>query len=85
MVRIRLARKGAKGRPFFHIVVADQRRARDGRNIERLGYFNPAAAGSEQRLVLDVEKTKSWVAKGAQMTDKVATLLKEASKNQQAA
>ncbi|HET7269317.1 MAG TPA: 30S ribosomal protein S16 [Oleiagrimonas sp.] len=78
MVRIRLARGGAKGRPFYHIVVADQRSRRDGRNIERLGYYNPVASGAEKRLLLDVEKTNAWVAKGAQMSDKVRALLKEA-------
>lgn len=80
MVRIRLARGGAKGRPFYHIVVADQRNRRDGRNIERLGYYNPVASGADKRLLLDVEKTNAWVAKGAQMTDKVRALLKEAAK-----
>ncbi len=82
MVRIRLARGGAKGRPFYHIVVADQRSRRDGRNIERLGYYNPVASGADKRLLLDVEKTNAWVAKGAQMSDKVRALLKEAAKQQ---
>ncbi len=80
MVRIRLARGGAKGRPFYHIVVADQRSRRDGRYIERLGYYNPVAAGSDKRLVVDVEKANAWVAKGAQLSDKVRALLKEASR-----
>lgn len=82
MVRIRLARGGAKGRPFYHIVVADQRSRRDGRNIERLGYYNPVASGADKRLLLDVDKTNAWVAKGAQMSDKVRALLKEAAKQQ---
>ena len=86
MVRIRLSRAGAKGRPFYHVVVTDQRSARDGRNIERLGYFNPGAAGAQdKRLVLDVEKLNAWVAKGAQCSDKVAALAKEAAKQTQAA
>ena len=86
MVKIRLSRGGAKGRPFYHIVVTDQRNPRDGRNIERLGYFNPGAAGTQdRRLVLDVEKLNAWVAKGAQCSDKVAALAKEAGKQAQAA
>jgi small subunit ribosomal protein S16 len=85
MVKIRLSRGGAKGRPFYHIVVADQRKARDGRKIERLGFYNPVASGKEVRLQLDTEKVKAWVAKGAQMTDKVRLLMKEASKQARAA
>ena len=80
MVKIRLARAGAKGRPFFHVVVTDQRNARDGRNIERLGYFNPAASGPEKRLELNVDKLNAWVAKGAQCSDKVRLLAKEAGR-----
>lgn len=80
MVRIRLARGGAKGRPFYHVVVTDQRSKRDGRNIERLGYYNPVCAGQEKRLELDVEKVNTWVGKGAQMSDKVRALVKEAGK-----
>jgi small subunit ribosomal protein S16 len=80
MVKIRLARGGAKGRPFYHIVVTDQRNKRDGRNIERLGYYNPVASGADKRLELDVDKAKAWVAKGAQMSDKVRALVKEAGK-----
>ena len=56
MVKIRLSRGGAKGRPFYHIVVADQRKARDGRNIERVGFYNPIAAGKDVRLQLDTER-----------------------------
>lgn len=85
MVKIRLSRGGAKGRPFYHIVVADERNARDGRNIERVGFFNPIATGKEVRLQLDTEKVTSWVSKGAQMTDKVRTLFKEAGKQAAAA
>lgn len=80
MVKIRLARAGAKGRPFFHVVVADERNKRDGRSIERVGYYNPVASGAEKRLELDVAKVQAWVAKGAQLTDKVRALVKEASK-----
>lgn len=82
MVRIRLSRGGAKGRPFYHIVVTDQRSKRDGRNIERVGYYNPVASGADQRLVLEVDKVQAWVAKGAQMSDKVRALLKEAGKQE---
>lgn len=85
MVKIRLSRGGAKGRPFYHIVVTDGRNARDGRNIERVGFFNPVAAGKEVRLQLDTAKVSDWVAKGAQMTDKVKALFKEAGKQVAAA
>ena len=84
MVKIRLSRGGAKGRPFYHIIVADERKARDGRNIERVGFFNPVAAGKETRLQLDVERVNNWVAKGSQLSDKVRTLLKEAGKQAKA-
>ena len=85
MVKIRLSRGGAKGRPFYHIVVADQRKARDGRNIERVGFYNPIASGKEVRLQLDSERVKAWVGKGAQLTDKVRWLMKEAGKQAKAA
>jgi small subunit ribosomal protein S16 len=85
MVKIRLSRGGAKGRPFYHIVVTDQRNPRDGRNIERLGFYNPVAAGKDVRLQLDTEKVKAWVAKGAQLSDKVRWLVKEAGKPVKAA
>ena len=80
MVKIRLSRGGAKGRPFYHIVVTDQRSSRDGRNIERVGFFNPVAAGKDVRLQLDSERVHAWVSKGAQLSDKVRSLLKEAGK-----
>ena len=79
MVRIRLTRGGAKKRPFYHIIVTDQRSARDGRNIERVGYYNPVARGNEQRVVLNKERVDHWISNGAQMTDKVRNLYKEAS------
>ncbi len=85
MVKIRLSRGGAKGRPFYHVVVTDQRNKRDGRNIENIGYYNPVAAGNDKRLELNVERVNAWVAKGAQLTDKVAALVKEAGKLQPAA
>jgi small subunit ribosomal protein S16 len=84
MVKIRLSRGGAKGRPFYHVVVTDQRSKRDGRSIENVGFYNPVAAGKDKRLELNVERVKEWVAKGAQLTDKVAALVKEAGKQQAA-
>jgi small subunit ribosomal protein S16 len=80
MVKIRLTRGGAKKRPFYHIIVTDQRSARDGRNIERVGYYNPVATGNEQRVVLDTARVDHWVGQGAQLTDKVRNLYKEATK-----
>jgi small subunit ribosomal protein S16 len=76
MVVIRLSRTGAKKRPFYHIVVADKRRARDGRFIEQLGYFNPIATGKEIPLVLDLERAQQWIDKGAQPSDRVKHLIK---------
>jgi len=80
MVKIRLTRGGAKKRPFYHIIVTDSRSARDGRNIERVGFFNPVAQGAEQRVELDTERVKFWLDRGAQLTDKVADLYKQAAK-----
>ncbi len=80
MVKIRLSRGGAKKRPFYHIVVTDQRNKRDGRSLERLGYFNPIAAGNDKRLELDTARVQHWLDHGAQMTDKVRVLLKQAAK-----
>jgi small subunit ribosomal protein S16 len=80
MVKIRLTRGGAKKRPFYHIIVTDSRSARDGRNIERLGYYNPVAAGAEKRIELDTARVDHWVGQGAQMTDKVRNLYREAGK-----
>ena len=81
MVKIRLTRGGAKKRPFYHIIVTDSRSARDGRNIERLGFYNPVAAGGEKRVELDTARVQHWVGNGAQMSDKVAMLYKEALKS----
>lgn len=79
MVKIRLTRGGAKKRPFYHIVVTDQRNKRDGRAIERVGFYNPIAQGNEQKLQLDTGRVQHWIGNGAQMTDKVRVLLKQAS------
>ena len=78
MVKIRLSRTGAKKRPFYHVVVADSRRSRDGRYIERVGYYNPRAIGGEVRLTLDTARVDHWVEQGAQATERVAKLVKEA-------
>jgi small subunit ribosomal protein S16 len=80
MVKIRLTRGGAKKRPFYHVIVTDSRSARDGRNIERVGYYNPVAAGAEKRVELNLERIKHWMDNGAQLTDKVADLYKQAAK-----
>jgi small subunit ribosomal protein S16 len=79
-LKIRLARAGSKKRPFFHIVVADSRSPRDGRFIERLGFFSPLTPKEqkEHRLKLDLDKVKSWLGKGAQPTDRVLRFLDEA-------
>src|SRR5262249_54587788 len=78
-LKIRLARAGTKKRPFYHIVVADSRSPRDGRFIERLGHFNPLLPKEKtERLKLDLEKIKAWIAKGALPTDRVLRFLDEA-------
>lgn len=84
MVVIRLARGGSKKRPFYHFSVADQRFPRDGRFIERVGFFNPLARGQEERLRVDLERVEYWVSKGAQTSERVAKLLKEVKKQQAA-
>ncbi len=78
MVIIRLARSGAKKNPYYNITVADERKPRDGAFIERLGFFNPTAQGQEERLRINLEKVDQWVAKGAQLSERVASLVKEA-------
>ena len=81
MVTIRLSRGGSKKRPFYHLNVADSRCARDGRYIERLGFFNPVARGQEERLRIDLDRVNHWVSQGAQLSDRAAQLIKEAGKN----
>ena len=78
MVTIRLSRGGAKKRPFYHVVVTDSRNRRDGRYIERLGFFCPLACGQQARLRMDVSRIEHWVSQGAQLSARVASLLKEA-------
>ncbi len=80
MVVIRLARSGAKKRPFFNIVAADRRDRRDGRFIERVGFYNPVAAESEQGLVINTERLNHWQQQGAQVSPTVARLVKQAAK-----
>lgn len=79
MVKIRLARGGAKKRPFYGIMVADQRFSTSGRFIERVGFFNPRAKGGEERLRVDAERVQYWISKGAKPSDRVASLLKGAA------
>ncbi len=78
MVKIRLARAGAKKRPFYHVVATESRSSRDGRFIERLGYYNPNAKGGEQKLVLDLARVDHWTKSGAQVSERVAYLVKTA-------
>lgn len=77
MVKIRMARQGAKKRPFYHIVVSDVRKKRDGGYIEKIGFFNPLARGGEERLRLDLEKVNYWVDNGAETSERVRSLIKE--------
>ena len=78
MVTIRLQRGGAKKRPFYQVVVADSRRARNGKFIENVGFFNPTAQGQSERLRLDLERVEYWVSNGAGVCDRVARLVKDA-------
>ena len=77
MVKIRLSRAGAKKRPFYHIVVTDGRNSRDGRFLERLGFYNPIATGDQERLRVDAERVGYWRANGAQTTASVEKLLRQ--------
>ena len=76
MVKIRLARAGAKKRPFYHLVATDSRSPRDSMFIERLGFYNPVATGGEQKLVFDKARLEHWTSKGAQVSERVDFLLK---------
>ncbi|PKF61663.1 30S ribosomal protein S16 [Psychromonas sp. psych-6C06] len=77
MVTIRLARGGAKKRPFYQVVVTDSRNARDGRFLEKVGFFNPTAQGNAEKLRLDTDRINHWVGLGAQLSDRVAKLVKD--------
>jgi small subunit ribosomal protein S16 len=79
MVKIRLARAGAKKRPFYHLVATESRSSRDGKFIERLGYYNPNAKGGEQKLVVDTSRVDYWKGQGAQISERVAYLVKGAT------
>jgi small subunit ribosomal protein S16 len=85
MVTIRLSRGGAKKQPFYHIVATDSRSRRDGRYIERLGYYNPVARGNAVTLSVNLERVDYWVGVGAQMSDRVSRVLKSHRKEQAAA
>lgn len=78
MVTIRLARGGSKKRPFYHLTVADSRKAQCGRFIERVGFFNPVACGQEERLRVNRERVDFWLTQGAQMSARVKQLVKAA-------
>jgi small subunit ribosomal protein S16 len=80
MVTIRLARVGAKKRPFYNIVVADQRRSPRGRFIERLGFFNPMAKENEEKLRLDLERAEEWIRNGARPSERADHLIKQSRK-----
>ncbi|MCH8491617.1 30S ribosomal protein S16 [Aliidiomarina sp.] len=80
MVTIRLQRGGAKKRPFYQMVVTDSRNARDGRFIENVGFFNPVARGQEEKIRVDLNRVEHWVGQGAQLSDRVAKLIKDARK-----
>lgn len=80
MVTIRLSRGGSKKRPFYHLTVTDSRTSRDGRFIERVGFFNPIARGQEERLRVDLGRVDHWINNGATVSERVASLVKEARK-----
>ena len=77
MVTIRLARGGSKKRPFYHIHVADRQRSRNGRFIERIGFFNPIARGAEEGIRIDLARIDYWVSQGGQLSDRVSKLVKD--------
>ncbi|MGQ7842913.1 30S ribosomal protein S16 [Granulosicoccus sp. 3-233] len=85
MVTIRLSRGGAKKQPFYHVVATDSRARRDGRYIERLGYYNPVARGDATELQLNMERVDYWIGVGAQMSDRVAKIVKDHRKVSSAA
>ena len=85
MVVIRLSRGGSKKRPFYQVTVTDRRNSRDGRFIERVGFFNPIARGQEERLRIDLDRIDAWVQKGAQISPRVARLMKDAATAEAAA
>ena len=80
MVTIRLSRGGSKARPFYHLTVTNSRSARNGRFLERVGFFNPVARGKEESLRVNADRLQHWLGQGAQMSDRVAQLVKESQK-----
>ena len=84
MVTIRLTRRGAKNTPYYHIVVTDSRKRQGGLSLEHIGFFNPVARKSEPKLKIELDRVDYWVSKGAQLSERVATLVaghrKEAGK-----
>ena len=82
MVTIRLSRGGAKKRPFYHIVATDRRNRRDGRYLERLGFFNPLAVEGEEPIRVDLERLDYWLSQGAKPSDRVASLVQDYRKQQ---
>lgn len=80
MVTIRLSRGGSKKRPFYHLTVTNSRSARNGRFIERIGFFNPVARGQEESLRINAERLEYWVGQGAQLSERVEQLVKESKK-----
>lgn len=84
MVTIRLARHGAKKNPFFHVTVADRAAKRDGRFIERVGFYNPVARGGDERMRIDLDRVDYWLSRGAQPTDRAKQLIASARRAQTA-
>lgn len=80
MVTIRLSRGGAKKQPFYHLVVTDSRNRRDGRYIERVGFFNPVARGNDTSIRIELDRIDHWIATGAQMSERVSSIVKTARK-----
>jgi small subunit ribosomal protein S16 len=85
MVIIRLTRRGAKNKPFYHVMVTDNRKRQGGPALEQVGYFNPLPQGKERRLELNVERIDHWLSKGASASDRVASLVAEYRRQQKAA
>ena len=84
MVKIRLARAGAKKRPFYHIVATDSRKPRDSGHLERIGFFNPLATGQEEELRVDQERMQHWLQQGAKLSERAAQLIRKHARLQAA-
>lgn len=85
MVTIRLTRRGAKNKPFYHVMVTDSRKRQGGPALEQVGYFNPVPQGKERRLELNLDRIDHWLSKGASVSDRVASLVSEYRRQQKAA